>query len=79
MFIKNCEVKLFRGNYHEYLDFINKPKEINNNNYKNEKLILENKLSEIIGRLSMPSRNDDIVKLDEEYKQILRKIRENHC
>lgn len=39
-------------------------------------MILENKLSEIIGRLSMPGKNDDIQELDAEYKRILKRLRE---
>ncbi len=73
--IENYGINLFKGNYQKYLDFINKPKKINNS-YNGEKMLLENKLSEIIGRLSMPSRNDDIAKLDEEYKEILTKLKE---
>lgn len=75
MCIENQIVKSFKGNYHEYLSFINRPKEVSSI-FSNEKMLLENKLSEIIGRLSMPSRDDNIRKLDEEYKDVLRKIRE---
>lgn len=73
--IKNHKINTFRGNYDEYLKFINKPKDVNVG-AKNEKMILENKLSEIIGRLSMPGKNDDIQELDAEYKRILKRLRE---
>lgn len=73
--IKNHKINKFRGNYDEYLEFINKPKNINID-YKNEKMLLENKLSEIIGRLSMPGKNDDIEKLDAEYKKLLESLKE---
>lgn len=73
--IKNNKINTFRGNYDEYLKFINKSNNINVN-YKNEKMILENKLSEIVGRLSMPGKNDDIEKLDAEYKKLLKSLKE---
>ncbi|MFL0249569.1 ribosomal protection-like ABC-F family protein [Clostridium neuense] len=73
--IKNHKINTFRGNYDEYLKFINKPKDTNVD-AKNEKMILENKLSEIIGRLSMPGKNDNIEELDAEYKRILQRLRE---
>lgn len=73
--IKDHKINAFRGNYDEYLKFINKPKNINVN-FKNEKMILENKLSEVVGRLSMPGKNDDIEKLDAEYKKLLKSLKE---
>lgn len=73
--IKNHNINTFTGNYDEYLKFINKPKDANVD-AKNEKMILENKLSEIVGRLSMPGKNDDIQELDAEYKRVLQSLRE---
>ncbi|WP_234122788.1 ribosomal protection-like ABC-F family protein [Clostridium hydrogenum] len=71
--IKNHKISTFRGSYDEYLKFISKPKDINVD-IKNKKMILENKLSEIIGRLSMPGKKDNIEELDKEYKELLDKI-----
>jgi len=73
--IKNHAINTFRGGYDEYLKFINKPSEVNID-AKNEKMVLENRLSEIIGRLSMPGKNDNIEELDAEYKRILQRLRE---
>lgn len=74
MWIEGGKINNFKGSYEEYLEFINKSKK--NDNLAEEKFILENKLSEIIGKLSMPSKKDDIEELDKEYKQILKRIKE---
>jgi macrolide transport system ATP-binding/permease protein len=34
-------------------------------------IIMKNCLSEVIGRLTMPSKRDDVAALDKEYHQIL--------
>lgn len=39
-------------------------------------MILENRMVELLGRLSMPSKKDDVEALDKEYKEILQKLRE---
>lgn len=75
MTIENCKIKSFNGNYEEYMAKRNT--KLNNNKQEIEKeiLVLQNRLSEVIGRLSMPSKQDDISILDQEYYSILAKLK----
>lgn len=75
MTIENCKIKSFNGNYEEYMARRNA--KLNNNKQEIEKqiLILQNRLSEVIGKLSMPSKQDDISILDQEYYRILAKLK----
>lgn len=74
MTIENKKIKLFKGNYEEYLA---KKKEASNcnNQSKEQIIVLKNRLSEVIGRLSAPSKDDDIEELDREYQKILEKLK----
>lgn len=74
MSIENHKIKMFKGNYKEYLASKNKCTDIAKEEIQNQILILQNRLSEVIGRLSMPSKKDDIVALDEEYNEVLAKL-----
>lgn len=40
-----------------------------------QRLILGTRLSEVLGRLSMPCKGDDVAALDREYKELLKEIR----
>lgn len=40
-----------------------------------EALLVENRLTALIGKLSMPSKNDDTVALEQEYQQLLTKMK----
>lgn len=75
MTIENHKINMFNGNYKEYLDSKNKC--LNNEKEEIEKqiLVLQNRLSEIIGRLSMPSKKDDVATLDKEYHEVLIKLK----
>ncbi|GAA0716878.1 ABC-F type ribosomal protection protein [Clostridium malenominatum] len=75
MTIENYKIKIFRGNYKEYLN--SKNTFLHNDKKETEKqiFILQNRLSEIIGRLSMPSKKDDIIALDKEYYEVLAKVK----
>ncbi|AKN29687.1 ABC transporter [Clostridium carboxidivorans P7] len=75
MTIENCKIKSFNGNYEEYMARRNT--KLNNNKQEIEKeiLVLQNRLSEVIGKLSMPSKRDDISILDQEYYSILAKLK----
>lgn len=79
MTIENHKIEMFKGNYKEYLDnkdkHKNKCKDNNKEEIENEIFILQNRLSEVIGRLSMPSKKDDVVALDEEYNELLAKLK----
>ncbi len=76
MTIENHKIKMFKGNYKEYLDSKNKCEDNDKEEIENEIFILQNRLSEVVGRLSMPSKKDDVVALDEEYNELLLKLKE---
>lgn len=75
MTIENHKIKMFKGNYKEYLDSKNKCEDNDKEEIENEIFILQNRLSEVIGRLSMPSKKDDVVALDEEYNELLGRLK----
>ncbi|WP_346879161.1 ribosomal protection-like ABC-F family protein [Clostridium sp. UBA7791] len=75
MTIENHKIKMFKGNYNEYLESKNKNKYNDKEKIENEIFILQNRLSEVVGRLSMPSKKDDVVELDEEYNELLGKLK----
>lgn len=76
MVIENYKISMYDGNYDEFLETLNKKKNIDKNELKMKKMILQNRLSEVLGRLSMPCKNDDVEKLDREYNEILKMLME---
>lgn len=40
-----------------------------------EIMLLQHRLSEVVSRISLPSKNDDVAMLDREYKEILRELK----
>lgn len=74
--IENKEVKEFDCSYKEYLEKINKPK-INKEEKKHndELFILENKLTEVLSRLSVESDIEKKEQLDREYNKLLKNIK----
>lgn len=72
--IKNNRIEQFDGTYSEYVKKLGKGEE--DKNTKEKKMILQNRLSNIIGRISVPSKNDNLEELDKEYKFILEKLKE---
>jgi macrolide transport system ATP-binding/permease protein len=75
MTIENHKIKIFKGSYKEYLDKKNKSIDNDKEEIQKQVLILQNRLSEVIGRLSMPSKKDDVKALDKEYYEILDKLK----
>ncbi len=75
MTIEHHKIMMFKGNYKEYLDSKNKCTDNDKEEIKNEIFILKNRLSEVIGRLSIPSKKDDVVALDEEYNELLARLK----
>lgn len=72
--IKEGSLTTFTGTYEEYME-----KKINKYASKDEIekqiLVLENRLSELISKLSMPGRNDIIEELDAEYYKVLGQLK----
>ncbi|HHW66922.1 MAG TPA: ABC-F type ribosomal protection protein [Epulopiscium sp.] len=77
MTIENYKIKIFKGTYKEYLASKDTAKRSNEKEeIQKQILILQNRLSEVIGKLSMPSPKDDVEALDREYYEILGQIKE---
>jgi macrolide transport system ATP-binding/permease protein len=65
----------FKGTYEEYVEKKNNKLDVSEEEKKKRIMILENRLSDLIGRLSMPSKKDDVEKLDKEYKEVLAELK----
>lgn len=76
MTIENYKIKMFMGTYKEYLSGKNKHLNNSEEEVKKQIIILKNRLSEIIGRLSVPLKHNDLEALDREYNEILDELRE---
>lgn len=76
MTIENHKINIFRGSYKEYLASKRKVKKDSKQDIKNQIFILQNRITEVIGRLSIPSKNDNLEELDKEYKELLAKLKE---
>lgn len=74
MLIDNKRIIEFEGTMEEF-DRKRKGNR-NNNEIKEQILLLENRLSLLIGKISNPSRGDDFKSLDDEYKDTIKKIKE---
>lgn len=74
--IENKSLVSFKGTYEEFFEKKNKKVDASKEEKEKRILILENRLSELIGRLSMPSKKDDVEKLDMEYKETLSELKE---
>lgn len=76
MTIDNSEIKMYPGGYDAYLE----KQRYTGHNQQNkqeapqQRLILKNRLSEVIGKLSMPSPTEDMEELNREYEKILEKL-----
>lgn len=75
MIIEDKKIKTFEGNYTEYLEKTNKSLDKDKVEIEKQLFVLKNRLSEVIGRLSMPSKNDDVKALDQEYYTILAELK----
>lgn len=72
LLIKDKKIEHFKGSYDEYQ---NRGKATDTDDLKKRKLVLENRLTSVLGRLSMPSKDDDVSSLDAEYKAILSELK----
>jgi len=75
MTIENGKIRLFAGGYQEYLRKKQQAPEDDLEEVKKEISLLENRLSELISRLSMPTRKDDVEALDREYQAVLGELK----
>ncbi|WP_353092800.1 ribosomal protection-like ABC-F family protein [Tissierella praeacuta] len=75
MIIENNKINIFQGSFNEY----NKKDMIEDSNKKDilyKKAILENRLSEVIGLLSISANDEEKKELDLEYQKLLKELRE---
>lgn len=73
--IENCSLTTFNGSYDGYINKNNKILDDSKEEIEKQIFILENRLSELIGKLSMPSKKDVIEELDAEYYKTMDKIK----
>lgn len=76
LYIENHEIEASRGTYEEYMEKKNNPVIHREEEIKKQVLVLENRLSEVIGKLSAPSKKDDVKALDKEYYKILKDLKD---
>ena len=65
-----------RGSYEEYIEKKNNKAKACDGTLENQILVLENRLSELISKISMMSKVDDPQKLDREYYEVLKELQE---
>ncbi|MEJ9281251.1 macrolide transporter [Ureibacillus thermosphaericus] len=75
MIIEDCKLKTFKGSYDEYMASKTEVKDRKKEQIKEEILRLETRLTEVISKISMPSKKDDPKLLEIEYNEILGEIR----
>jgi macrolide transport system ATP-binding/permease protein len=71
------KVVSFNGNYQEYLIKKETSNMDSRDDIKLRLMQLENRLAEVMGRLSMPGKNDNVQKLDTEFKTLVEEIKSN--
>lgn len=76
IYIGNQEIKTFNGTLEELESRKNRRYDIDLKELIEKKAVLEYRIAEIIGKLSMPSRDDDIEALDREYKKAIKKLKD---
>ncbi|AOT72112.1 ribosomal protection-like ABC-F family protein [Geosporobacter ferrireducens] len=76
MTIENQQIKMFEGTYEEYLEKRNRSVDQGRGDIEKQVFLLENRLSEVLGKLSMSSKKDDPAALDKEYHEILERLKD---
>lgn len=74
MTIENYKIHIFKGGYEEFLERNNKSH--GGEEIQKQIIVLETKLSEVIGKLSIESKNENLEALDKEYYNLLGEIKE---
>ncbi|WFA09047.1 ribosomal protection-like ABC-F family protein [Tissierella sp. Yu-01] len=81
MTIENKKINIFDGTYEEYQSKIIKNQNAEKQDIQKQIFVLENRLSEIIGKISMMPKKEELAALDKEYYDILNmlnKIKESN-
>jgi macrolide transport system ATP-binding/permease protein len=74
MTIEDHKIKIFKGSYEEYMASRNEVRDREKEQIEEEILLLETRLTEVISKISMPSKKDDPELLEVEYREILGQI-----
>jgi len=74
MIIENNKIETFNGGYNEYMRKQNEGSEAAN--IRDRKMVIENKISEVLGRISMPSKRDKVELLDIQFKKLIEELKE---
>lgn len=74
IYVEDKKLNTFMGTFSEFQNRKNS-KDLDIKDILYEKEVLENRLSYVIGLLSIPSKNQDIDALDLEYKELLKKLK----
>ncbi len=75
MTIENKEIRMFTGNYMAYLSSKHKRIDKDKEEIEQQIFVLQNRLSEVLGKLSLPSKKDDEAALDKEYYEIMTELK----
>ena len=75
MIIEDHKLKTFKGSYEEYMAGRTEVRDRNKGQIEEEILLLETRLTEVISKISIPSKKDDPELLEVEYREILERIR----
>lgn len=76
IYIEDNKILTSKGTYEEYIEKKSNCLTDSEEEIKEQLFVLENRLSEIIGKLSAPSKIDDTKQLDIEYYKIIKQIRD---
>ena len=77
MYIEDKKLKIIEGNYDKFQEYLRgkDKKQEDKRELIYRKAILENKLAEVLGRLSIPSKKDDVEELNNNYEIILKELK----
>lgn len=75
MLIENHQIKMFEGNYDQFLAAKSKGRSADREELEKKIHILENRLSVVIGKLSMPLNREELSQLDQNYYTILAELK----
>nr|WP_051015660.1 ABC-F type ribosomal protection protein [Desulfitobacterium dichloroeliminans] len=73
--IEDHKLISFKGNYTEYLASRQKVTDSGKEEVAKKIFVLQNRLSEVVGRISLPSKKDNREALDQEYDEILAELK----
>ena len=76
MTIEDHKLQMFNGNYQAFQMSQQNPVVQENHQLKEELAVLNNHLSAVIGRLSSPTKHDDVQALEQEYQRVLARLKQ---